>query len=574
MNPNILTQMNAGCDCKPTSFEQNGEAIEARVYTKDSVALARMAVVGAHPLLFNNYIRTVNGIVDGKAYDRDELTLHAKSKATGGRGKRECGFVPSILERRKMRKIQDTVLMHIDHENCPYQLIGTEYQTVVFGDSYEPNATLYGSDKLVMAAMRGMRQAMNTISIGIHEGTDPLTGHFDGVLSQIVRNEDGVYYETVSYDFAGITVNGTTPIFAKHGGTKKSFTTVSAFAAWLISLTDLAGELVYTVLYNGANVVQITANRAAYVVGVEVVTGVETIDWTCATLTKPTILQNRMPYPDSASKIPFRPINASNFHDEMNSVWSEWERSRETEYYPKTDTLYMAIDPLMLKIAQRIANFTLSTSNGCCNLANPYDTGNNWYPWVFVPLDELRGTGLYWLTYSGEFEFLTDFIRQGLAGLKVGVDEKCENVWMKFDQLGNIIGLEYNNVVSNVCGSPFSELVKETTPFRPENIPAICPESRETCLKVTTNDVANFEFDNTDLAAFEYASTTLAPYGLTISSYAWQVQGAAGATAALAATASGVADISNATLGFDALILKLTVTFSDGSTDSNLKPIN
>ena len=61
MNTNILDQMNAGCACTATSFEQKGEAIEARVYDKDSVSLARMAIVAAHPLIAGNFVTTVNG---------------------------------------------------------------------------------------------------------------------------------------------------------------------------------------------------------------------------------------------------------------------------------------------------------------------------------------------------------------------------------------------------------------------------------------------------------------------------------------------------------------------------------
>lgn len=573
MNPNVLTQMNAGCDCTPTSFKQKGEAIEARVYDLDSVSLARMAVLASHPLLSGNYIRTVDGVVDGKAYERDELNLTPKSKATGGRGKRECGFVPSDLERRKMRKVMDTALIHIDHENCPYHFIGTEYQDIIFGSTKEPVNTLYGSDKLVMAAMKGMRKAMNTISVGIHQGNDPLTAHFDGVLAQIVRNEDGVYYETVKYDFAANTVDGTTPLQVKHGGDKRAFDTIAAFAVWLSGITDVTGALVYTVIYDGNNVIQITANRPAYTVGVEVVVDAESVDWTCAVATEPTIIQNRMPFPDSASKVPFRPINADNFHDEMNLVMEAWEQSRQTEYDPKTEPIYMAIDPLLINVVQKMANFKLNTTAGGGQLQNPYNA-NNWYPWIFVPLDELRNTGVYWLTYSGEFHLLTDLLREGLSGLKVGVDAKCENVWMKFDQLANIIGLEFNNVVSNVCGSSFAEQVLETEAYKPENIPAICPTTREGCIKVTSSNAANFTYDNTDLANFEYNSTTIAPYGLSITGYAWLIQGQGGTSAVLAATQSGVADISNATLGFDAVALKLTVTFSDGSTDEIVEILN
>jgi hypothetical protein len=570
MNPNILTQMQAGCECKPTNFKQNGEAIEARVYDIDSVALARMAVMGAHPLLAGNYITTVDGVVDGKAYERNELKLRAKSKATGGRGKRECGFIPSDLEKRKIRKIQDTALLHIDHENCPYNFIGTEYQDIVFGQTREPQATLYGSDKIVMAAIKGMYDAMKTISVGIHGGSGLNTGHFDGVLAQIVRNDGGVYYETLKYDFAANTIDGTTPLYVKHGATKNTFTTIGAFADWVANIQDITGALVYTVLFDGSNVVQVTANKPAYVVGLEVVVDVENVDWTCAELFEPTTLQNRMPFPDSSAKIPFRPINATNFHDEMNLVMEAWEGQKQTQYESKNEPVYMGIDPLLLNVVQKQANFKLNTTAGGGQLQNPYQA-NNWYEWEFIPLEELRGSGLYWLTYSGNFHLLTDILRDGLSGLKVGVDEKCENVWMKFDQLANIIGLEFNDVVSNVCGSPFSEEVKETEPFRPENIPALCAETRETCIKVVSKDTANFTYDDADLENFAYESTTLAPYGLSITGYAWEIQGQGGSTAALPATQSGLADISNATLGFDAVALKLLVTFSDGSTDETIK---
>jgi len=564
---NLLETIKAGCACSKTGLEINGEQVEARRYTLDMVALTRLFVLKQSEIVSGGWATVKDNVIDGIKYTREEWKIVAKSAATGGLSKRQCGFDKSVLQRRFMEKVCETVRIYTHEEHCPNAAIATALQDIVFGAG-DGGAGLTQSDKYVNALLDSQVLAITkSIPLGIYKGNDPVSAHFDGVLAQLVRQNAATYYHTIRYDLSDFDAD-VERIFFKHGGKEATYATVEDLVDAVALLKDTNGDLLYTVYAgDGDGIVEITSNKAGYTIGVQLVvtaTGA-TIDWTCVEELAFTTLQNRMPFVQEPLVLPGTAITASNFLTYFLDVKSKWLRYLDPDVdYSKTPA-YVAIDPYLIEVDAVAALLEFNKQAMGFQLK---PDGLQQFPWTFVPMDALKNTGLFYITVKGNIEVLTNTRVMG-DGLKVGVDEKCENAWAKTDQLANVVILDFGVIGSNVFGSTFADEVEKTTAMVPENIPALCEQSRKNCLAVSVTDVANFTYSIED-TTISFEDTTVAPAGLTISSRAWSIEGNDNPSTIVSGgtSASGTGALGSLTGG----ILKLTVTFSNGATDKTYKP--
>ncbi len=522
---NLLETIKAGCDCAKTGLEIKGEMVEARRYNIDMVALSRLYIIKQSELISGGWATVKDNVIDGVKYKRDRWNLIAKSKATGGLSKRECGFDASVLERRVMEKVCETTRIYTHHEHCPNATIGTELQDIVFGPNgtEDPSGGLNQSDFMINALLDSQVKALTkSLPLGINNGNDPVSAHFDGVLAQLVRQNAATYFHTIRYDFADFD-DSVESLFVKHGGNRTELATIEAFVDWVAGLKDYNGNLLYTVFYaDGGTAVEITSNVAGYSIGVQVVVSATgaTIDWTCAEEFGFTTLQNRMPFVQEPLVLPNTTIDSTTFLAYFLNVKKLWAKYLDPDVDYSSTPTYVAIDPhiinneavaALLEFNKQALGFQLKT------------TGLEQFPWTFVPVDALKNTGLFWITVKGNIEVLTNTMTPG-DGLKSGVNEKCDTAWAKTDMLANAVVLDFGVIGSNVFDTDFAAEVLKTTAFSPENIPALCTQARTNCTAVTVTDVASFDYEITD-TTISFEDTTLAPAGLTISSRAWSIEG-------------------------------------------------
>jgi hypothetical protein len=565
---NLLETIKAGCACTKTGLEINGEQVEARRYTLDMVALTRLHIIKQSEIVSGGWATVKDNVIDGIKYTREEWKIVSKSAATGGLSKRQCGFDKSVLERRFMEKVCETVRIYAHEEHCPNAAIGTQLQDLVFGQGGNGEAGLTNTDKYVNALLDAQTRAMTkSIPLGIYQGNDAVSAHFDGVIAQVVRQNAATYYHTIRYDLSEFDTDAER-IFFKHGGTFATYATVEDLVDGVAALKDTNGDLLYTVYSgDGDGIVEITSNKAGYTIGVQIVVAATgtTIDWTCAEEESFTTLQNRMPFVQEPLVLPNTEITASNFISYFLDVKAKWLRYLDPDIdYSKTPA-YMAIDPTLI---QNEGVAALLEFNKAAMGFQLKTTGLEQFPWTFVPVSALTNTGLFYITVKGNIEVLTNSLTPG-DGLKVGVDEKCENAWAKTDMLGNVVVLDFGIIGTNAFGTAFETEVLKTTAFVPENIPALCEKSRSNCQTVSVTDVANFTYEiaGSDIT---FEDTTLAPAGLTISSRAWSIEGNDNPSTIVS---GGTGASGTAALGsLDGGILKLTVTFSNGATDKAYKP--
>ncbi len=566
---NLLETIKAGCNCDKTGLEINGEMVEARRYALDMVALSRLYVIKQSELVSGGWVTVKDNVIDGVKYKRDRWNLIAKSKATGGLSKRQCGFDASVLERRVMEKVCETTRIYTHHEHCPNATIGTELQDIVFGPNgtEDPSGGLNKSDQIINAVLEAQIKALTkSLPLGINKGNDPVSAHFDGVLAQLVRQQAATYYHTIRYDFADFD-DEVEALFVKHGGNQSTLTSIDAFVDWVAGLKDYNGNLLYTVFYaSGGTAVEIISNVAGYSIAVQVVVAASgaTIDWTCAEEFGFTTLQNRMPFVQEPLVLPNTTIDSTNFISYFMNVKKLWSKYLDPDVDYSSTPTYIAIDPFIIQNDATAALLEFNKQALGFQLKN---SGLDQFPWTFVPVDAFKNTGLFFITVKGNIELLTNTMTPG-DGLKLGVTEKCDTAWAKTDMLANAVVLDFGVIGSNVFDTDFAAEVLKTTAFSPENIPALCAQSRTNCTSVTVTDVASFDYeiDGTDIS---FEDTTLAPAGLTISSRAWSIEGNDNPSTVISGgtSASGTASLGVLTGG----VLKLTVTFSNGATDKVYK---
>ena len=164
-----------------------GMELETRVYgLEDAKILRALSYVDAKMV---NFMTEMPDVKCRERIYREELRFKFQSKATGGRGAKDCGPFKSAGERRKPTdKYVKSFYVYIETALCYKKLIGT-YKQAILKKGATKSETNTGLNDFVMSSMirDANRQTDQLILLGDYGSADDILSHYDGLLKKVYQ---------------------------------------------------------------------------------------------------------------------------------------------------------------------------------------------------------------------------------------------------------------------------------------------------------------------------------------------------------------------------------------------------
>lgn len=495
----------------PTGKFVGQQRIQARELDMESTFEARHGQMHMSEFLSNGCAVIADNSLDGKEWKwREFVPATVQSRATGGLGKMECGFDPQFLKMKMQKKVQMTERMYIHRSECMLNYIGSAFQGGQDGmpsyfNSRDNVLTVAEADRMMVDLMMwDMHSMAGTIDgtallgnwAGDNRGSEVKPGrgignkypHFDGIFKQSLLQYNSTYYSAIEVDLPAIADGKY--FISWYGQIADVASSISELVAKINEFQmDVSGENPFSATNTSGNKIIVIANNPesdAY--GDNSLMIYYSQDGTlnkCGDDIQATILQEKMAYVESPLCFKYAPITEGNFYDYFKDALKQIKNKKldmwEGNYSDMPNIMgneYIAIDPHVMtewtwaKIEKLKAIF---------NADGYMDEVEKLFP-RFVPMQKLKGTGLWSWSFQGNIGYLTNVENQALGVTKMWYSDDDDKVKSKNEMLGNVIVADHNYLATNAKGHPFESML--TAPYQPENLPHWAKANRKDAYQI------------------------------------------------------------------------------------------
>lgn len=523
MASNTITSLREICNnCRTEKTNKNlGQyQFEARFLDREETMEARYGMFASAQTLDLNLFTVIPDALDGKEFKWWEFESgQVHSRATGGLAKDECGFDEQSWKRKNIVKTQETEKLYIHRAECMLNYIGSVAQS-------NPNGTgpvYFTSGSGLQAVARTQGLMVDLMVRDIHDLAKAIDGcnvlgnwtgtgtgtvlngaaskypHYDGIIKQTLQQAGAAYHHTVDVVIPTVAAPG--GLFVTWNGDRtEAFADVTSLVNGINALKlDTTGDLLFSAIETTtAGTIRITANNIRnYAYGDDSLLIFASTDGTyssCESSLEATEVQCKMAYAEQPTLFDWNEkITSDNFYDyfveKIKVIIKNAVSLQENSADPMTGNgrHYIACDPLMLIDKDFDQLRRMCNCNNAIIQTTAYD---NLFP-DFVGVDCLKGTGIWYSTYSTNAYFLTNVESDLLSNIEMWYNQDCQKVKMRNEVLGNAMVVDFAKVATNACNSPFEASLK--APYQPKNLPHLCPDiARKNCCTDTCN------YDGTD----------------------------------------------------------------------------
>lgn len=459
--------------------------LQCRKFTMFGLMLEIESAVSMTELMDKGLIRSqAIGVDDALFSTTDSLDFTPSSQGRGGLGKNDCGLDPQAPKYRRHEKKGHTERIYVHSKECLNSFISTELQEAVFpNDRYSDGqgggvAGSAFSDMLVMGARRSMARSINrTDIIGIYQGSDSDSAHYDGILAQAVwAYQDNAYFAVNEYTIDENVLTTGNYLHAKYAGEQRNFlydsanptdTAIDSYntlaelyaavVAWLNGLTDTGGrKLVDASFYQ--NSITVAHKWTGWEIDLMLtIDNKPTVDWTkCAKFVGivATPIQSAMPIDERPFLVKYNRYTVDNILSQLALDIYAAKTQMDMSLLKEGQVWALYIDDRVLSTYNTAKALpTQNTSNG--TVLDMFEGGVH-------TLKALEGTGLWFFTTTDSdgnmmnrnVVHLTD--SRGTNTPIFRVDENCDELIVRYDQLHGVLVSDFRLLAANLLCSPFA----------------------------------------------------------------------------------------------------------------------
>lgn len=578
--------MKAGC---VTGY--SGTISGEKIYTREFDEL-RTTEIRMNDYMQSEFVQQSLGVViddakilDGKKFHITEgFTVETRSRATGHRGKLECGWNAGDVGYFSRKVATDTELIDASVEMCPNKLIGTEFQDRLMGGS-SISEILNGAPQPLVDRVFDTQSRFKTLTIDVNNVLGDtgavskvrtsvgrqtnVNHHYDGVLKQIYLAESGQYYATKEWDLSGHTSEGVT---IWHGGQYAYVSDAATATAvtFIEGLKDMgSADEYFTVEVPSTGKIVVTSNNPSMDVQLDIYPGEVNDRRDCPSPISFTRLQKPMVQSDSPVSFAFEQLNKDNAIDFFVELFVKIATSFELEFSDNPNIgFYLAYDPLW-DVYRRAALLILKKDE---------NKGGVWSAIServrMVPYKHLRNTNLFYGTFTANVAFLTNSVRGDLGVIEMWRERKEETLCWKNKMVANVKVLLFGQTISNIGGYVDAKGYQFQPAYTPYETAGESPFER---LNTASSEDARARAYISIATAGDPAVQTITftakdilPKGVSVSAYDWKFYMSDGSVVASTSGPSATFD------GAGALTLssvRYEATYSDGKSDVVFLPI-
>ena len=476
----------------PVQVKNKSMQLECRRYTQIGLTYESDMAAKSTELADKRLIDVIPiGVDTAKFSNEKHLQYKVQSRGGGGLSKYECGSDYQTPQLIGHEKLAFTERLYIHDKFCAQTLISTELQDLAFpNDRYSDKDVTPSmfTDAMVSAARRAISEGINQNDIvGVFGGADENADSYDGVLAQAYWAYSlNAYFHSVEFivDVA-VLVSGTF-LHAKYAGLMLDLEFDSSQASdsdieryqtlpelysrlvqWLNEEVLTAGGRKYVdaTFYQNTIIVthQWTAQEVILMLTIDENASINWADCGTNVGVSFNILQGVMPVDERPFLVEYRPyttdtilrnmvLDIYNAKKDMNDVvldrgqvWALYVDSKLLDMYNVAAALRSQNEPA----ASLASMFT--ESNGTVNI------------YSLNALSKFSGTGLWFITAIEEtgnsprlrnIKHVVDSTRGTMPFIGT-VDDSCEEIKMKYDQLHGVFVWNFTKFASNLLCSPF-----------------------------------------------------------------------------------------------------------------------
>ena len=506
----VVERLCGHCPTNGAVVDTGDRPFQARRLDRMTTIAMRYGTFGMTQFMDNNMAVFHDNVIDGMEIEFGEWeTADVQSRATGGRSKFECGFNPKSFGFKSTIRRANTEMLHDDKEYCAKKLIGSKWQdgqdgrnallntnsTIAAAQSTDLGLELMANstDKMVIALdgtwMLGdwTGDGRGDINAGDYDNTQSLYPHHDGLIKMTLLQDRYTQLHSVDVTLPAL-VGGDAYFFGVNNQMVSAATAADLVAGINTYKINIDNKRPYTATLISATVIRITANFAekkAY--GRDAMLIKYSIDGTLAQCTAPlaaTDVVSAMAYSEEPSLFDYQIVTEAGSWDYWRGVFKAMD-NRIAELFrgqnPDLGTAWIAVDPLMFEDYDIHALYTKY-----CQCENPEAMRNHLLsrnPARFVPFERLRGTGLWFGSFTSNIHVLTNATNTQLSSMENWYDPNCQMLRMRNELLSGILVANYALCFTNAKGSFFEQNLN--APYQPENIPHINESQRPDAITVT-----------------------------------------------------------------------------------------
>jgi hypothetical protein len=495
-------------------FNQDGDAAETLLAAEltdlndlgDGFGLSRVAPIGVDTIEFR---------------PEDQMQFKVGSEGTGGLSKYQCGHDYQMPEWKMHQKLGFTQRLYIHYKDCANNYIGTMLQDAFFpNDNYNDNRNpnyIATTDKLQNAARVAMSEAIHfTDIVGVFKGSNTKAAHYDGILAQAYwAFTQNAYVHSVEFTIDETCLMDGSYLHAKYVGfqidlkfdstipsnpSAKTYATYSeiynALVAWLNGkVRTEGGKKLVDASRNVSNIIvtsRFTERSVELMMTVD--ENATLTDWTEDCVLKCVsykTLQGVMPIDERPYLVPFQRYTRDNILTELpNDIFSA-KNNFQTSNIPKGSKLALFIDQNvwdMYMQADIVSNDSQRTKQNIDQIFSVYP---------LEALSDLGGTGLWFITTVAKNPRLRNVLhyvdqnRPTLSPTFIGINEKCSEVEVNYDQLHGVGVRDFRIFGSNLLCSPFADNLQKPQEYVQMMLPCYNKSVRENMMHPQSNTNCN-----------------------------------------------------------------------------------